>query len=115
MTVIASYPLLRTGARQRSWRATRTVEKPRPRAHFDGEYDKRRDPHCWICAPCEPHEACQSGTGEDASFWDGPPLTSKFAAQVLGQAMPERPAKTSAGAAYRKTGLVLLPLFDKEV
>ena len=116
MTAIASYALVKTSAAQRAGRNVRAVEKIKPRANFDGEYENRREPKSWICVPYERRQPCQSGTVDDGSFWDGPRLKSEFAAQVIGQATaPAGAPKTSAGAAYRRPAFILLPLFDKNV
>ena len=116
MTAIASYALVKTSAVQRAGRNVRAVEKIKPRANFDGEYENRRQPKSWICVPYERRQPCQSGTVDDGSFWDGPRLKSEFAAQVIGQAMATAgEPKTSAGAAYRRPAFILLPLFDKNV
>ena len=116
MTAIASYALVKTSAGQRAGRNVRAVEKIKPRANFDGEYENRRQPKSWICVPYERRQPCQSGTVDDGSFWDGPRLKSEFAAQVLGQAMAATDAPTTLrGAAYRKPAFVLLPLFNKNI
>lgn len=93
----------------------RAVEKIRPRAEFNGERERRGEPRSWICLPYERPAACQSGTVDDGSYWDGPRLKSEFAAQVLGQAMPANETKPSAARAYRRSQFVLLPLFDENV
>jgi len=91
----------------------RAVEKTNTHARFDGERDRRRAPSSWICIPYEPHQACHSGTVEDAQFWDGPPLQSEFVAQVLGQAMPADTPNASAAAAYGKPAFRLVPRLDR--
>jgi hypothetical protein len=100
---------------KRQCETVHAVEKIRPRAEFNGEREDRRDPQSWICIPYQRPAACQSGTVDDGSYWDGPRLRSEFAAQVIGQALPAGDTKASAAAAYRRSQLVLLPLFDENV
>jgi len=115
MTTIVPYAHVTSGAQPRFRRSVRAVEKINAHTRFDGEHEERRAPQSRICSPCRQRDACQSGTVEDGSFWDGPPLKAEFAAQVLGQAMVNEKPAVSAGAAYRKSGFVLLPLFDRSV
>jgi hypothetical protein len=91
----------------------RAVEKIRPRAQFNGEHERNRDAQSWICVPLERLGSCQSGTVDDASYWDAPRLKSEFAAQVIGQALGEEKKNASAAAAYARTAVVLRPRFDK--
>lgn len=114
MTAIAANPLVRIGADKRERLSVRAVEKVRPQAHFNGEYDRRKEPPCWVCEPYRRRRSSQSETEEDASFRDSPLLKSEFAAQVLGQALGENKPSPSAASAYRQT-VVLLPLLDKNV
>jgi hypothetical protein len=115
MTGIGSYALITSSAGQRWSRSVHTVEKIRPRAHSDGEYEEHREPKSWICVPYGRREACQAGTDEDGSFRDSRVLTSEFAAQVIGQATFTNTPSASAQTAYRKSCFVLLPQFDKNV
>lgn len=114
MTSIAAYPLVRASAFKRGSQSVRAVEKVRPRAHFDGEQESRRERSSWICVPLERRAVSQSGTGDDGSYWDAPLLKSEFAAQVIGQAT-EAAKDPSAVAAYGKTAVILRPRFDKNV
>ena len=115
MTAIAAYSPVRASAAKRALQTVRAVEKIRPRAEFNGEREDHRDPQSWICVPYERPAACQSGTVDDGSYWDGPRLKPEFAAQVLGQALPANEAKASASTAYRRPAPVLVPLLDKNV
>ena len=93
----------------------RAVEKTSTDARFNSEHDGHRAPPSWVCVPYAPRQACQSGTAEDAQFWDGPPLKSEFVAQVLGQALQTGSPNASAAAAYRKVRFALLPLYDRNI
>jgi len=112
MTAIGPYALVTFGGAQRTRKAVRAVGKTGARTRFDGERDDRRAPPSLICVARTLRQACQSDTVEDAQFWDGPPVRSEFAAQVLGQAMPTGVPCASAAAAYRKPVIRLLPLLD---
>ncbi len=115
MTVIAAYPVVRASLAKRECQSVQAIEKIKPRAEFNGKQDGRREPQSWICMPYERAQSCQSGTAPHASNWDGPPLSSQFAAQVLGQALGTNVPKPSAGAAYAKPAFRLLPLFDQNI
>lgn len=115
MTSVASYPLVTAGTQHRFGRSIHAVEKVRPRAHFNGEHDERRNTSSWICVPYERRDACRSGTDENGSLWDERLLTAEFATQVLGQAMVSEPPRSSRPDAYRKTELQFALLFDKNI
>ncbi len=115
MTAVRPYALVTSSAGERWARIARAVEKVRPRADFDGEREEHREPKSWVCIPYEPRRACQAGTDADASFRDCRILTAEFAAQVIGQATFTNKPAASPQSAYRKGGIVLLPVFDKNV
>jgi hypothetical protein len=115
MTTIAAYSLVRASAEKRERPSVHAVEKIKPQANFNGEYANDREPKSWVCLPREPKKTFQSGTIDDGSYWDGPRLTSEFAAQVLGQALADRAPNASAHAAYLRTARVARPLLDKNV
>ena len=102
MTTIAAFHSARASAENRAAAASHAVAKIKGRAQFDGEYAGRRQPKSWSCPACEKRKTSQSGTSENASFWDAPRLKSEFAAQVLGQALGCHAPDASAAAAYRK-------------
>ncbi len=115
MTTVAAFPLVRASAQKRGRQSVHAVEKIRPQQQFNGEYAPDREAPMWVCVPAERRASCQSGTVDDGSYWDGPRLTSEFAAQVLGQALGAANSNSSAATAYRKAALVLVPLLDKNV
>ena len=94
----------------------RGVEKVQARQQFDGEFPpfrNRRD--CSVAAPSR-RAACQFGTDDDGSFWNGPRLMPVFVAQVLGQAMGlNRCDSAMAHAAYRGPAFSLMGSFDEEL
>lgn len=115
MTSIATYPLVRASAEKRERLSVHAIEKAKPQADSNGEHAPQRETRSWVCVPTERRKACQFGTVDDGSYWDGPRLKSEFAAQVLGQAMGRSNDARSAASAYRKRALTLLPLLDKNV
>jgi hypothetical protein len=115
MTAIAAFPVCRTGAGKGSARAARRVEKIRAREHFDGEYETPYEPPCRIHQSAGLLAACQTGTGTDAFFWDGPRLRSAFAAQVLGQALGVRQQVVAMRGAYGGARLRLVASIDQRI
>ena len=115
MTAITAYPLVRTSAANRDQSSVHAVEKISPRAGFDGEYDKRREPQSWICTPASKRSSSQSDTAESDPYWDAPRLKPTFVAQVMGQVYCPKAPLPSAGAAYRTTPAPRATVIDENV
>lgn len=85
MTTIAPFRATTGATERRQARAVRGVGKPSVSLNFDGESAKTNGPIRVEIAIERRRQASQSETDMPASFWNGPRLTSAFAAQVLGQ------------------------------
>jgi hypothetical protein len=115
MTGITAFSVCRTSADRGSARAARRVDKTRAREHFNGEYEALYEPPCRIHQFAGQPPAYQNSTASDAFFWDGPPLRSAFAAQVLGQAFDARTPSGSARGTYGRVRLRLVTSVDERV
>lgn len=115
MTVTGPYPVVRTFAQKREEVSPHAVEKIRARAEFHGEQNGQREPESWICTPAPQRRPSQSGTGEDASFWDSPRLKPTFVAQVMGQVYCSNDNRPSAQAAYQRPAQPRPIFLDKKI
>jgi hypothetical protein len=116
MMMIAAFPLLVGPAAKGCGGHVRGVEKSRSRRHFDGECATRLPARTCNTQQSASRAPCQSGTGEYASFWNGPRLTPVFAAQVLAQALDKpRAQNPSAHMAYSGRAVRSAPLFDQNL
>lgn len=112
---IAVYPVCRRTAKKEFVRTARRVEKMRARAHFNGEYEAPYEPQCRTLPYTGGRAAYQTGTIPDAFFWDGPRLSSVFAAQVIGQALAAQISAGSALGTYGRPRLRPVASLDERV
>ena len=82
-----------------AWRA-RALEKPRPAADLHGESQDNTDSKSQQAGSSAPRNLRQSGTEEAVPFRYATRLTAPFAAQLLGQILPDPERRGSAAQAY---------------
>ena len=116
MMTIAALPLFTGPAATGSAGRLRGVEKSRARRQFDGEYAPRQQASVGVARQTAAGVACQYGTDQHASFWNGERLAPAFVAQVIGQAMGRpRTQSLSAHAAYGERAVRNAPLINENL
>jgi len=109
-----AHPNWRAAAANAAWRA-RALEKPRTASDLNGESHNagKEKPH----PPRETAQVCvpQSGTESAVPFrHSGPRVTSAFAAQLLGQILPD-PERRSPASCYGRQTVKLCLGLDKRL
>ncbi|MDE2133525.1 MAG: hypothetical protein KGM97_08010 [Alphaproteobacteria bacterium] len=116
MTAIAAYPVVIAPAAKGRGGQIRGVEKAKLHRQFDGEYAPGQGARAFVPRQPAGCAACQFGTDNHASFWNGPRLRAAFVAQVLGQAMSGCGAREpSAQTAYRGPAVRLARILDQSL
>jgi len=107
MSGLTTFPNVTGAALSGSGRSLARVEKPSRSNDLHNDMDDGRGPRDHAGEQPPPRRLSQSGT-DGAPPWHGPRLSAPFAAQILGQVLPNSgPDAASARAAYRKARVYL--------
>jgi hypothetical protein len=102
MSDLTAFPIISGAASSASGRSLARVEKPSRSSDLHDDTAGREGPREQTGDRLSPRAVSRSGT-DDAPRWHGPRLSAPFAAQILGQVLPNSgPDAASARAAYRK-------------
>jgi len=102
MSGLTTFPLVSGTAPSGTGKSLARVEKPSRSNDLHNDMAGGEEPREKAGEPALPHRVSRSGTN-DAPRWHGPRLSAPFAAQILGQVLPNSgPDPLWARAAYRK-------------